>query len=126
MEERGERAQVIDDLAEGASTQPVLFRIPTQGRLLRYSPFEGETLPEEMRVTSEQVQTAFDPLKLADSVDFIPVHMEVHQASNARGEIPARICLLGKDRSACKLFVLPDRWLSSVSETRMEEASGGN
>ena len=36
-----------------------------------------------------------------------PVQMEVMAASSARGDLPARICLLGADRVAYRVFALP-------------------
>lgn len=34
--------------------------------------------------------------------------MEVQRASKTRGEIPARVCLLGRDRAVYKTYALPD------------------
>lgn len=38
---------------------------------------------------------------------FIPIQMEVQQANNLRGEIPARVCLLGRDKVMYKTWALP-------------------
>ncbi|KAJ4304232.1 hypothetical protein N0V88_001845 [Collariella sp. IMI 366227] len=38
---------------------------------------------------------------------FTPVQMEVQQAKNLRGEIPARVSLLGRDKAMYKTWVLP-------------------
>ncbi|GAB1320294.1 hypothetical protein MFIFM68171_10504 [Madurella fahalii] len=43
---------------------------------------------------------------------FSPVLMEVQRASNLRGEIPARICLLGRDRMMYKVYALPEELTS--------------
>lgn len=40
---------------------------------------------------------------------FVPVRMEVMEASDARGGVPARICVLGKDEVTYKVFSLPDQ-----------------
>lgn len=37
---------------------------------------------------------------------FAPVQMEVLGASDARGEVPVRVSLLGRDRAGCKVFAL--------------------
>ncbi|POS76498.1 hypothetical protein DHEL01_v205107 [Diaporthe helianthi] len=39
---------------------------------------------------------------------FVPIRMEVMQASDARGGVPARVCLLGKDGVTYKVFSLPE------------------
>lgn len=39
---------------------------------------------------------------------FTPVQMEVQRASKLRGEMPARVCLLGRDRAMLKTYALPD------------------
>jgi anaphase-promoting complex subunit 4 len=49
--------------------------------------------------------------------DFAPVQMEVKRASKARGEIPARVCLLGRDKDVYRTYVLPDD-LSTDSQQR--------
>lgn len=43
-----------------------------------------------------------------DMTSFVPVRMEVMQASDARGGVPARVCLLGKDRVTYKVYALPE------------------
>lgn len=43
-----------------------------------------------------------------DMAAFVPVRMEVMEASNARGGVPARVCLLGKDEVAYRVYSLPD------------------
>ena len=39
---------------------------------------------------------------------FVPVQMEVQEASSERGYIPPRVCLLGNDEQTYKVFALPD------------------
>jgi anaphase-promoting complex subunit 4 len=39
---------------------------------------------------------------------FTPIHMEVQRTSKLRGEIPARVCLLGRDRAMYKIYALPE------------------
>lgn len=43
-----------------------------------------------------------------DVASFVPVRMEVMQASDARGGVPARVCLLGKNGVTYKVFSLPE------------------
>lgn len=44
-----------------------------------------------------------------DMASFVPVRMEVMEASDARGGVPARVCLLGKDEVTYKVFSLPEQ-----------------
>jgi len=38
---------------------------------------------------------------------FAPAQMEVMPVSSARGDLPARVCLLGADRMSYKVYALP-------------------
>lgn len=40
----------------------------------------------------------------------MPIQMEVQRASKTRGELPARVCLLGRDRTVYKTYALPDHF----------------
>lgn len=44
-----------------------------------------------------------------DVASFVPVRMEVMEANNSRGGVPARVCLLGKDGVSYKVYSLPDQ-----------------
>ena len=44
-----------------------------------------------------------------DMASFVPARMEVMEASDARGGVPARVCLLGKDGLTYKVYSLPDQ-----------------
>mgnify|MGYP001247372313 CR=1 FL=1 len=41
---------------------------------------------------------------------FTPVQMEVQRACRLRGEVPARVCLVAKDRSTCRTYALPEEF----------------
>ncbi|KAK1751793.1 anaphase-promoting complex, cyclosome, subunit 4-domain-containing protein [Echria macrotheca] len=53
---------------------------------------------------------------------FVPVQMEVQKARKDRGQIPARVCLLGKDKTVCRVYALPDDWETAMSELSLDEA----
>lgn len=44
-----------------------------------------------------------------DVASLMPVRMEVMESSDARGGVPARVCLLGKDEVTYKVYSLPDQ-----------------
>jgi anaphase-promoting complex subunit 4 len=47
---------------------------------------------------------------------FVPIQMEVQSGSRARGDIPARVCLLGRDKSSYKTYALPEDWEVAMAE----------
>ncbi|KAL2261496.1 hypothetical protein VTK26DRAFT_4032 [Humicola hyalothermophila] len=47
---------------------------------------------------------------------FVPEQMEVQRKSNLRGEIPARVCLLGRDKAVYKTYALPDNLTDESSQ----------
>lgn len=53
---------------------------------------------------------------------FTPVQMEVQKASKARGDIPARVCLLSREGTLCKIYALPRDWKTNMAELSLEEA----
>jgi anaphase-promoting complex subunit 4 len=53
--------------------------------------------------------------------------MEVRNRSRTRAEIPARVCLLGRDKAVYKMYALPEDWeaiadLPQATEVMMEES----
>ncbi|KAK4190457.1 anaphase-promoting complex subunit 4 [Podospora australis] len=45
---------------------------------------------------------------------FSPVQMVVQKSSNARGKMPGRVCLVGRDRGVYKTYALPKEWEDSA------------
>lgn len=43
-----------------------------------------------------------------DLSSFAPIGMQAFPQNDSRGGVPARVCLLGKDEVAYKVFALPD------------------
>jgi anaphase-promoting complex subunit 4 len=48
--------------------------------------------------------------------------MEVARSNSLRGEIPARVCLLGKDKTTYKVYTIPKEW-ESKKDAILEEDS---
>lgn len=94
---------VLTIIAGGSS---LLLQVPFRSSQMTY--FDISSPPPPHSLSDEEVRTAFSPLELADGSSFVPVQMEVKQASSARGEIPARVCLLGNDQVTYKVFALPE------------------
>lgn len=53
---------------------------------------------------------------------FTPVQMEVLKESKARGDIPARVCLLGRDRAHCKVYALPEDWATAMGKLTLGQS----
>ena len=76
-----------------------------------HMPYQGHTegqLPSVLELNgtgSEEVSSCF---AFSHMSGFTPIQMEVRRASKLRGEIPARVCLLGRDRAMYKTYALPE------------------
>ncbi|KAK3504548.1 anaphase-promoting complex, cyclosome, subunit 4-domain-containing protein [Neurospora crassa] len=84
-----------------------LVRIGYQSPNLTYSAYEVGERPQAIDIGGPEVP--YVPL-FFDAVGFMPIQMEVQQASKTRGELPARVCLLGRDRTAYKTYALPGQF----------------
>ena len=49
----------------------------------------------------------FAKYRLPGEKQFRPVRLEAHDEADVRGEIPARICLLGSNRTVWQTFTFP-------------------
>ncbi|KAH6671548.1 anaphase-promoting complex component Cut20/Apc4 [Plectosphaerella plurivora] len=83
-----------------------IVKLPLSAPQLEYSPYEEGTLPaalslEDILNTPEQPATVF---ALPEDRNFVPVQLEVHRSTDARGELPARVCLLSRDRTTLRVF----------------------
>lgn len=86
---------------------PALVRIGYQSPNLTYTAYEVGERPQAIDIGGPEVP--YVPL-FFDPVGFVPIQMEVQQASKTRGELPARVCLLGRDRAAYKTYALPSQF----------------
>ena len=77
---------------------------------LPYREHASGTTPDPLQLDSGQLGDTFTEAGIPDVPGFVPIHMEVVEASSQRGEIPARVCLLGKDRTTYKVYAFPKNW----------------
>ncbi|KAI0127922.1 anaphase-promoting complex component Cut20/Apc4 [Xylariales sp. AK1849] len=84
-----------------------IIRIPHQSAEIGYQDYTpgGSVSPHVL--STEQVTSVFPNLIVPIEGNFTPVHMEVKEASSERGNIPARICLLGNDLKTYRVYALP-------------------
>lgn len=74
---------------------------------LTCTPFRQEDAEKDLAV----IQNLIFP---EDLTAFAPVLMEVLGSNETRGGVPARVSLLGQDRSSCKVFALRGKELAAV------------
>jgi hypothetical protein len=70
---------------------------------------EGGRLPQPNALAGDGAMASeIQTFRLPDDPSFVPVRMEVHEARDVRGHMPARICLLSSNRASYRSFVLPE------------------
>ncbi|KAK1971203.1 anaphase-promoting complex component Cut20/Apc4 [Colletotrichum sublineola] len=93
-----------------------IVTIPVQSPSITYTPYQEGNLPTT-QAFSQQLQGEVTTITLPEDPAFAPVRMDVQDASNARGEVPARVCVLGANRTTYKVFSLG----SDLNETQLPE-----
>lgn len=89
--------------------QPLrLVRIPHKADDLGYQPYHPGTIVVPHVLSNEEVTSVILNMVVPTEPGFVPVQMEVKEASSERGYIPPRVCLLGSDLQTYKVFALPD------------------
>ncbi|KUI64076.1 Anaphase-promoting complex subunit 4 [Cytospora mali] len=98
--------EVLLALCHSGGKQPHLLRILFRPQIPRYQPTESGIASLSHEAPPSSVQRLDFP---EDRASFIPVKMEVMEANDTRGGVPARVCLLGGDGVSYKVFALPER-----------------
>lgn len=85
---------------------PLIILIPTQDESrISYSPYDAANPNQIPSLTSADIFTTHHfP---ANHQILRPIRMEVHDRSEIRGEMPARICLLSSNRTTWKTYKIP-------------------
>lgn len=99
----------IDGATAGANTHAeeprwILLRFAYNSTALSYDEYTPGRCPSAVAF-DESIGSC---VAFSHMSGFAPLQMEVHKASNLRGDMPARICLLGSDRSAYRIYALPE------------------
>ncbi len=74
-------------------------------------------------LSNEEVTNAILNMLIPADAGFIPVQMEVKEASSERGYIPPRVCLLGSDLQVYKVFALPNDPLKEATNNPEEDVA---
>ncbi|KAJ0118432.1 hypothetical protein J7T55_009215 [Diaporthe amygdali] len=98
--------EVLLALCHSKDQKPSLLRILFRPVDTRYQANESgiATLTQGSLTLSVRVMELPE-----DVASFVPVRMEVMEANDSRGGVPARVCLLGKDGVSYKVYSLPDQ-----------------
>ncbi|KAK4123341.1 hypothetical protein N657DRAFT_646113 [Parathielavia appendiculata] len=86
----------------------IVVRIAYQSARIRYEEYTVGQRPSTFQLDgtgSEGISSCFAFTSMSG---FTPIRMEVQRASKLRGEIAARVCLLGRDRAMYKIYELPE------------------
>ncbi|KAK4156712.1 anaphase-promoting complex, cyclosome, subunit 4-domain-containing protein [Chaetomidium leptoderma] len=86
----------------------VLLRIAYQSAPMPYQKYTEGQCPSVLELSGTGSEGLSSCFAFSHLSGFTPVQMEVQRASRLRGEIPARVCLLGRDRAMYKIYALPD------------------
>ncbi|KAK4179671.1 anaphase-promoting complex, cyclosome, subunit 4-domain-containing protein [Triangularia setosa] len=86
-----------------------LIRIRYRSISLLYRQYEPGQRPSAWALDRDD-QTLFCTTGFSHLSHFTPVHMEVQKTCRLRGEIPGRVCLVGKDKAMYKTYALPKSW----------------
>ncbi|KAI3337047.1 anaphase-promoting complex, cyclosome, subunit 4-domain-containing protein [Xylariaceae sp. AK1471] len=95
-----------------------LIRIPHKSEDLGYQPYTAGSQIASHELGNEQVTSVFLNMVVPCQPGFVPVQMEVKEASVERGKLPPRVCLLGNDMQTYKVFALPEDPFGEVLKSR--------
>ena len=79
---------------------------------LSYAEYDkiNNKIPEAIRVNPKDISYVYVPTTPGKPPKTLPAQMQLIEKNIARGELPARVCLLGQDGISYKEFALPGDW----------------
>jgi len=81
--------------------------------------------PDPVALSAESITETLSVAKIPSSTGFVPIHMEVVEKNSMRGDIPARVCLLGKDKTTYTVYALPRDWEPRMDVVMQEDMMMG-
>jgi hypothetical protein len=106
----------ITDTSITAHTgQPArLLRIAYQSIGLSFSAYRQGMAPSVVKIGVSDLEKNTNKLcmsfRFPKTAGFAPVQMEVERANKARGDVPNRVCLLGRGNAQYRIYALPEDW----------------
>ncbi|KAL2024645.1 hypothetical protein VTK56DRAFT_6846 [Thermocarpiscus australiensis] len=85
-----------------------LLNIAYQSSKMPYQDYTEGQRPLVLDLSSNSGEGVYSLFAFSHMSGFMPIQMEVQRANKLRGEIPARVCLLGRDRAMYKIYALPE------------------
>jgi anaphase-promoting complex subunit 4 len=105
-----EKAAALVANVSAASPTPLLVRLEYQSESLPLVEYkQGQVPPTWNMDRAKSGDDILSCMTFSHVSGFTPVQMDVQRSTSSRGEIPARVCLLGTDKSTYKVFALPMR-----------------
>lgn len=108
----------------GQPTQ--LLRIAYQSSGLSFSAYRQGTAPSVVEIGISDMEKSTNKLYMSfrfpKTAGFTPVQMEVERATKVRGDIPNRVCLLGRGNAQYRTYALPEDWEMDMAGLEL----GGN
>lgn len=77
-----------------------------QAASVQYEPYIEDADPEALQAVANLEGAGATRYTIPVECSIRPVRMEVHDRSHVRGDIAARICLLGSNRTTWRTFTL--------------------
>ncbi|KAK3692238.1 anaphase-promoting complex, cyclosome, subunit 4-domain-containing protein [Podospora appendiculata] len=89
---------------------PVLLKLVYRAHTMVYRDYTIGKAPRTEKLGTSRTGSAFSTFRFSDMAGFTPVQMDVQRGSKAKGEMPARVCLLGRDKTVYRTYALPADW----------------
>lgn len=91
-----------------SENKPLIVKMPLASPQLTYVPYQEGSLPTPQNLLDIPTLDGqkLTPFSLPEDRAFVPVQMEVQKATDARGEMPPRVCLLGRDRATWRVYTI--------------------
>jgi anaphase-promoting complex subunit 4 len=91
-----------------------LVRVPYRSAALSFSTYNTANVPSPLDLDPQTFQEHAQFLKpmvfSGGSEKILASQMEIKEYRDSRGEIPARVCLLGSDKATYNVYALPKDW----------------
>ncbi|KAK4106231.1 hypothetical protein N658DRAFT_490835 [Parathielavia hyrcaniae] len=94
--------------SQNEEPRSVVVRIAYQSARIPYEEYAVGQCPSMLDLDGTGNEGFTSCYAFSSMSGFAPIQMEVQRASKLRGEMPARVCLLGRDRALYKIYALPE------------------
>lgn len=100
--------QHIEANEQTEEPKAVLLRIAYQSARMPYQEHIEGQMPPMLELDGTGKDAFISCYAFSNASGFMPIQMEVQRASKLRGEIPPRVCLLGRDKAVLRTYALPN------------------